>query len=221
MIKGVVFDMDGILIDSEPYWQEEERNAFRTVGIEITPGMQVKTHGVDADEVVKYWYNYQPWENISHARLKEMVFENVEKQILQKGKAMTGVSFIIDFFKRKKIPLALASSSPRRLINVVLKKLDLNHAFTAVCSAEEESHSKPHPAVYLTAAKKLQVQPVECMAFEDSVNGMIAAKAARMKTIVIPENKQRNNKAFGLADLKINSLLEFNEEHFINLNDNY
>lgn len=210
--------MDGILIDSEPYWQEEERNAFKTVGIDITPEMQLKTHGVDADEVVDYWYNFQPWENVSHERLKEMVFENVEKHIQQKGKAMVGVSSIIEFFFRKKIPLALASSSPRRLINVVLQKLDLKHAFTAVCSAEDECHSKPHPAVYLTAAKKLQVQPVECIAFEDSVTGMIAAKAARMKTVVIPEHNQNDNKAFELADLKLNSLLEFEEEHFLNLN---
>ena len=99
--------MDGILIDSEPYWQEEERNAFKTVGIDITPEMQLKTHGVDADEVVDYWYNFQPWENVSHERLKEMVFENVEKHIQQKGKAMVGVSSIIEFFFRKKIPLRL------------------------------------------------------------------------------------------------------------------
>lgn len=219
MIETVIFDMDGLLIDSEPLWQEAEIKIFSTVGVHLTRELCLQTMGYKIDEVVRYWHNKFPWEGKSFEEMEKEIFEEAIRLIVEKGEAMEGVNYILDFFKERKMRIGLASTSPIRVINTVLNKLNISHYFEVLHSAEFEEYGKPHPAVFINAAKKLDLQPYFCLVFEDSFNGLIAAKAARMKTISIPDKGYSNETKFDISDFKLNSLSEFNDRHFEALNN--
>jgi sugar-phosphatase len=104
------------------------------------------------------------------------------------------------------------------LITTALKKFHLFEYFNIINSGENEEIGKPHPALYLGAARKLGVDPVNCLAFEDSFNGAISAKAARMKLIAVPEKHDFDTTRFDFADLKIASLKDFKHKDFEHLN---
>jgi mannitol-1-/sugar-/sorbitol-6-/2-deoxyglucose-6-phosphatase len=212
MINTVIFDMDGLLIDSEPLWGLAMREVFSTVGVELSTELASHTTGLRTKEVVSYWHNYFKWDAKSAEQVTDEIIENVTARILREGRAMEGLHYILDFFAERNFKMGLASSSPMRLIQSVLDHLQIGASLHAVVSAEFEPYGKPHPAVYLSCAEKLNSSPLECVAFEDSVTGMIAAKAARMKVVVVPEVHRREEKKFVLADLKLDSLLEFDEK---------
>ncbi|MBA3450322.1 MAG: HAD-IA family hydrolase, partial [Chloroflexia bacterium] len=106
-------------------------------------------------------------------------------------------------------PLAIASSSSSEIIAAVLETLGLAHYFRVAQSAEHEPFGKPHPGVYIEAARALGIEPWRCLAFEDSPNGVIAAKAARMTCIAVPDPALANDRRFGAADLILPSLSDF------------
>ena len=108
MIKAVVFDMDGVLIDSEPLWQQVEIDVFKELGIALTPSMQVRTKGLRTDEMVHYWFTRYPW---SHPSPEVVIqdYENRMKTIFQEDvELMTGAESSVDFFRSLGLPLALA-----------------------------------------------------------------------------------------------------------------
>lgn len=219
MIEAVIFDMDGLLIDSEPFWLEAQREMLPMVGIRMTEDMWKETLGIRNKEVTELLYAKQPWDlnRISLEELDDKIAEHVIDSIYRKGKAMEGVGELLSFFREQNVKTALASSSDFRVIDAVIDKLNLQDSFEVVHSAETEDYGKPHPAVYLTTAKKLGVAPLNCLAIEDSLNGLISAKAARMKCVVVPGNPISNDKRFGLADIILPSLGEFTEEVWFRL----
>lgn len=212
MIEAVIFDMDGVLIDSEPFWQESEVDAFARVGLGLTREMCVQTMGLRVDEVVDYWRRRHAWEGVPSAELEDAIIGGVEERILSKGEAKEGVALALDFFRSRGVKVALASSSAYRLIRAVTERFRLTDKFDCVYSAEEEEYGKPHPGVYLTTARRLDVSPSSCLAVEDSFNGVLAAKAARMKCIAIPEEGARRDPRFSIADVMLGSLGEIDEE---------
>lgn len=214
MIKAVIFDMDGLLIDSEPLWQEAEINIFKKAGVNLTREMCRQTTGLGIDEAIKHWYDVNPWENYPLEQLRIEIITEVNRLISEKGEAMPGMEYILDFFDKKNMPLALASSSSFDLIETVVTKLQIKNRFRIIHSAQREEYSKPHPAIFISTAKMLQVEPKECLVFEDSFNGLIAAKAARMKAIAVPETALFNDNRMGIADEKLPSLLHFNQNVF-------
>ena len=218
MIEAVIFDMDGLLIDSEPLWQEAEILIFKRVNLMLTLEQCLQTQGLRIDEVVDYWYQKYPWTNFSKLEIEELIVAKVIELISQKGTALAGVDKAISFAKQKQVKIALASSSTSIIIQAALQRLNLNNAFTQIYSAESEILGKPHPGVYLTTASKLNVAPQRCLAIEDSLNGVLAAKAAQMKCIAIPEPSQRENPKFAIADVILNSLEEFDNRVWNNLN---
>ncbi|HVF69852.1 MAG TPA: hexitol phosphatase HxpB [Xanthomonadales bacterium] len=218
MIQAVIFDMDGVLIDSEPLWRKAAIKSFSTVGVRLTDDMCKETMGTRVDEVVNYWYHKFPWENTQKKLVEELIWENVIRLVKDEGKVKEGVRESLEFVKKQKLKIALASTSAMVLINTVLDKLGLQGYFEVIHSAEFEDYGKPHPGVYLTTAKKLGVQPQACVAIEDSINGMIAAKAAKMKCIAIPEKELVGDKRLGIADIVIPSLLEINQETWSRIN---
>lgn len=221
MIEAVIFDMDGLLIDSEPLWDISMQEVFATMGIDMTAELAEQTRGLRTREVVNHWHNYFKWESDrSPEDVCSAIIDGVTQKVLSEGEAMDGLHYILDYFQAKDLKVGLASSSPKSLIECVVDHLNIRSYFQAVYSAELEPYGKPHPAVYLSCAKDLNTDPVRCLAFEDSVNGMIAAKAARMKVVAIPEKSQADDKRFGLADLKLSSLLHFTDEHFDLLSEN-
>lgn len=219
MIKAVIFDMDGLLIDSEPLWQETEREIMRTVGLELTPEMQIQTFGLQTDEALHHWYVQKPWEEPGMKEVLEEFYRQISDKIIRHGALLPGVHEVLDFFRKREIPIAVASSSPRSIIDLVLEHFELDPYIELSHSSEDEDYGKPHPAVYLTTANLLDTPPAQCLAFEDSFNGLIAAVAARMKAVAIPDPRHRDDPRYSLADLKLNKLTDFNEKLFNRLNE--
>ncbi|VEP14074.1 Hexitol phosphatase B [Hyella patelloides LEGE 07179] len=218
MIKAIIFDLDGLLIDSEPLWQEAEILIFKQVNITLTPELCLKTKGLRIDEVVDYWYQKYPWKNLTKKEVEELIIGKVIELIHLKGEPLAGVDYAISFVRQKQVKIALASSSATKIIQAALQKLNLTNVFSEIYSAESEILGKPHPGVYLTTANKLDVSPQECLALEDSLNGVLAAKAAQMKCIAIPEPSQQNNLKFAIANITLKSLKELNNDVWKSVN---
>lgn len=217
MIRAVIFDMDGVLIDSEPFWRLADIEIFAKEGLFLTDEMCRQTMGMTCIESVQYWYNKHPWENANFHEISDAIENHVVKNILEKGEKLKGVDEIIGLFEKKNIPIGLASSSSIFVIEAVLKRLQLKHKFTCWHSAQFEEAGKPHPAVFLTTARKLCVKPYECLVFEDSINGIKAAKAAGMITIAVPEPHTIHDNRFSIADMVIPSLSDYNDEMLIEI----
>lgn len=220
MIKAVIFDMDGLLIDSEPFWRDAEIAEFAKVGITLTPEIAMQTMGLRISEVVLQWYEKHPWDKDEHPlpAVSDRIVKEVIRLIQLNGEPLAGVHEIIEFFTARSLKLALASSSDMALIEAVLEKLDIRHHFEVVHSAQFEAYGKPHPAVFLTTAERLGISPQQCLVLEDSLNGVISAKAARMKCLAVPEDAMRQEKRFVIADTVLHSLTEFNDSVWEGLN---
>lgn len=213
MIKAAIFDLDGLLIDSEPLWEEAETNVFARLGITVTKEICLKVKGYRVDESIRFICNLNPHFLPDYSKIERDILFEVKRLILEKGKGMPGGVYILHFFRARGMKIALASSSKMEIIQEALKKLGISQNFHFIHSAEFEEFGKPHPGIFITAARKLGVDPVNCVVFEDSLNGVIAAKAARMKVVAIPEEAAKHDPRFSLADLTLNSLLQFKEEH--------
>lgn len=206
--EAIIFDMDGLLVDTEPLWQQAEIAVFETVGIALTSDMCYETMGMRMDEVVRYWHDRFPWTGRSMAEVGDAVVDEVIRLVGERGKLMPGVAHALEWAGARHVPVALASSSPMRLIEAILAHFELKPVFQEIRSAETEPLGKPHPGVYLRTAQALGVAADRCIALEDSLNGLIAAKAARMRCIVVPEPRQYDDPRFAIADLKLKSLSE-------------
>jgi sugar-phosphatase len=217
MVSAVIFDMDGVLIDSEPFWKEADIQAYAKVGLFLTKDQCKVTAGMDSKSAVNYWYKLHPWEGKSIFELAEDIENFAEQLIAKYGEPMEGLDYILSFFESRNIPIALASSSKVQIIETVLNKFKIRERFTLYHSAQFEKEGKPHPAVFLTTAKKLGAEPSECLVFEDSINGVVAAKVAGMKVVALPDKYLLGDEKFKSADLIINSLNDFNEKLFQDL----
>ena len=211
MIKAVIFDMDGLLVDSKPIWEEAEVESFNKIGVPLTMEKTKETMGLRVDEVVKYWYSKYPWHKPSKKGVETEIVKKVIELINKKGKTCEGVLEIINLLKRQNIPMALASSSQTEIIDAVLDRIDIRDYIRLICSAEHEPFGKPHPGIYTTTAKKLGLRPEDCLVFEDSFNGLLAAKAGSMKCVCVPDEGLRRSPKLAIADAVINSLADFDE----------
>jgi sugar-phosphatase len=218
MISAVIFDLDGIIIESEPLWKEVEKKVFAGIGLNLTTEMCRRTVGLDTNDTIKFWYTERPWNGKSIEQLYGEIIQGMRDTMQEKVELKEGFLITLQMIKRKSIPVAVATSSPRVLIETALNKFNILGEFDVLNSSEKEEYGKPHPGVYLTTAQKLQTDPRNCLAFEDSFNGAIAAKAARMKVVTVPDPADFNDRRFDFSDLKLSSLLEFTEEKFDLLN---
>lgn len=217
-IKAVIFDMDGLLIDSEPLWQSAGMETLASFGKQLSAEQYHLTTGLRTEEWIEYWLRYFDIPLHHAADATEQIIRRAIEKISASGNMMPGVEHAFDFFQKKGIPMGLASSSPMKLIEVVLKKLKIGHHFVHCASAEHLPLGKPHPQVYLDCADAMNVSPVQCIAFEDSFNGMIAAKAARMKCIVVPAAADADHTKWKAADVQLETLLHLNDAAFDALN---
>lgn len=211
-MKAIIFDMDGVLIDSEPLWKIAEVEGFGKVGLDLTYTDCEETVGLRIDEVVKLWFAKEPWQGKSIEDVTQDIIDILIREIKEKGTALPGVEDCLKIFKNSGYKIGLATSSSNAIIDAVMERLNIRHYFDQVHSAEDEINGKPHPAVFLTCAKKLSADPAECWVIEDSFNGIIAAKAARMKVIAVPEKSHQIDPRLVIADLKLESLENFNIE---------
>lgn len=218
MITAVIFDMDGLLIDSEPFWREAEMKVFIGYGIKLSETECRKTMGMRIDEVVKYWSLIYPEAQLNISKIANEIIQEVIALVNKKGKELPGVIKTIRFFKDKGFKIAVASASNFELINTVVDKLGIREYFDHIESAEKLKYGKPHPEVFLTTAQKLNVEPMQCLVFEDSIFGVIAARAAHMKVVAVPDKANFEHTDYAIAHLKIPSLEWFSESHFESLN---
>ena len=209
--SAVIFDMDGLLIDSEPLWQQAGAETLQEYGVTLTDEQYILTTGLRTPEWVDYWFTHFSISKDQAIAAARQIEQAALDKIKQHGEAMEGVQYIMEFFKQHNFHIGLASSSPMRLIEAVVEKLNIQPYLNAITSAEHLPHGKPHPQVFLNCAELLQVPPTTCICFEDSFNGMIAAKAARMKCVVIPAPHVHHEGRWDAADRKLTSLLGFNK----------
>jgi sugar-phosphatase len=201
--------MDGLLIDSEVLWHEAEIEILGDrLGVPLDKDGCRTTKGMFVHEVTTHWYGMYPWSGPSPADVAVAIVDRVIELILTKGELKPGAVGAIDLCEAHGLGLAVASSSQYRLIDAALARFGLRDRFDVVHSAEDEEYGKPHPAVFLTAAAKLGVVPRRCVVWEDAPAGVVAAKAASMACIAVPEAGEDGHPAFGLADLVIDSLTE-------------
>lgn len=207
MIEAVIFDMDGLLIDSEPLWRKAEVEIFTKVGVPLTEDMCEQTTGTPIYDVVQYWYKRYPWKEKSKKDVTNEIVIRVKELIESNLIIKPGVIQVIKLLKSKNIPLAVCSSSPQILIDSVIQKMGLRSSFEFLYSGENETYGKPHPGAYLTCANKLGITTENILVFEDSLMGAISAKAASMKVIAIPEDQ--NKPGFEFCNKKLKSMKDF------------
>ena len=201
--------MDGVLVDSEPIWRAVEREVFAGVGIEVTDEDLFETMGVRVADVVERWHRRSPWDEPSREEVARSIVEGVAEAIQREGAFNKESIRAIDYVDGLGLRLALASSSPMRLIRAVLSLGGLADRFEVVLSAEDEQQGKPDPAVYRSAALALRVAPEHCLAVEDSINGVRSAKAAGMVCVAVPVSGVTDG--FEGADLVLGTIAEFDE----------
>ena len=209
--------MDGVLIDSEPLWKIAEVEGFGKVGLDLTHTDCEETVGLRIDEVVKMWHTKVGWKNKALKEVEEDIINILIREIKANPKPLDGVLESLEAVKSADLKIGLATSSANRILEVVLQELKIDNYFDAVHSAEHETHGKPHPAVFLSAAEKLVVDPSDCLVIEDSLNGVIAAKAARMKVIAVPEKSHQFDERLKVADKIIPSLKDFDPKDYLHL----
>lgn len=207
-IEAIIFDMDGVIIDSEELWKRAENEVFSSVGVKLTDEFCKRTEAMTTKEVTNFWFEKYPWKNKSLEEVENGVIERVAHLIAEEGKAIGGVEELVRKLNRKGYKIGLATNSPSCLIPVVLEKLAIDKYFDVTSSAEHELEGKPSPYVYLTTAEKLNVKPENCVVIEDSHSGLLAAKKAGMKTVIINTNNQEN-KNVDIADYKISDYSKF------------
>lgn len=209
--EAFIFDMDGLLIDSEPLWEEAGAEILRQYDISLTPEQYHSSTGLRTREWIDHWFSFF---KIDAAHSENAVTDIIQKAIDKigaSGVVMPGVMEVLQLLRKNGYKIGLATSSPLSLVDVVVDKLGIRHYFDVLTSAEPLAYGKPHPEVYINCAQRLGVLPTQCVCFEDSFNGMIAAKAARMKCVVIPAPQFQEQKRWNAADLQLKSLLDFGE----------
>lgn len=204
--KAVIFDMDGLLVDSEPLWVRAEIEVFGEVGVALREEDCALTKGLRTDDVVGYWYTRRPWTSCSPLDVERRLVARVAELVRAEGRALPGVRSAIAAARSVTAKIALASSSPSPIIVAVLERLDLAGTFEVVQSAETEAYGKPHPGIFITTAKRLDLSPTDCVVLEDSLTGVIAAKAARARCIAVPFDHPEHDARFVVADAIVASL---------------
>ena len=204
-----MFDLDGLLVDSEPFWRQAEIEVFASVGLDLTEADVRQTMGLRIDDAVLHWWVRHPWTGATPVEVERRVTARVAELIEAEGAPMPGVPEVIDLFASRSVPMAVCSGSYAVVIEAALDRLGIADAMSTWHSAEWEPLGKPHPGAYLSTAAKLGVDPTACLAFEDSFNGAISAKAARMRVVCVPEPAAQGSPRWGFCDLVLDTLAGF------------
>lgn len=204
--------MDGLLLDTEPLWGESMLRVAGAHNIPITADKFKETTGLRIYEVTDYWAHKYPWQGSTPQQVADDILDDIIALSKQKGTIMPGALQALELLNANGFKTGLASSSPMRMIDELLTHFNLKQYFQIITSADVVEMGKPHPAVFLHAAGSLNSNPLQCVVLEDSMNGLLAGKSARMKVIIVPDVLNFHKPEFVLADAKLTSLVEFDLE---------
>ncbi|OIO19079.1 MAG: 2-deoxyglucose-6-phosphatase [Candidatus Magasanikbacteria bacterium CG_4_9_14_0_2_um_filter_41_10] len=214
--RAIIFDMDGVLIDSELIWKDAGIELFTRLGVPMTRERMAETMGMRCDEVIALRYASEPWEGMTvDEATDELIRLVVEKT--KDGKVLPGALAAVRTAQNMGVKTAIASSSPMVLIETVVSHFGFGE-FDSLHSAFSEKRGKPAPDVYLATAKALDILPEHCIVIEDSLNGMKAAKAAGMMCIAVPDARYFSHEQVSdVADHIFDSLEACTREQFESL----
>lgn len=206
MIDTAIFDMDGLLLDTEPLWGKSMLRIAQKHQIPVTLQQFRETTGLKIYEVVHYWSIKYPWADSNVDLVVNEIVEDIIRLSKLEARVMPGVINLLQNLKGKGYKLGVATSSPQKMLEELIDYFKLGQYFQHLASADTVGFGKPHPAVFLECAKQLKSNPLQCVVFEDSINGVIAGKAARMKVIAVPDAAHYDDSRFAIADKKLRSL---------------
>jgi len=211
MLKAVIFDMDGVIIDSEPTHMKLENATYKKLGIEVTGDEHYSFVGSTSHYMWealknKYKLNQTLEELIEYDRSIYFEYLNSDECEIT---LIAGVKGLIEELYENGIKLAIASSSPLNVIEAIAKKFQIEEYFEVFVTGDDVKRSKPEPDIFLFASEKLGVSPENCVVIEDSHNGVRAAKKAGMKCVGI-NSDPTGSQDISMADLEINSFKEVN-----------
>ncbi|CUU47231.1 HAD family hydrolase [Clostridium beijerinckii] len=216
-MKAFIFDMDGVIIDSEPIHFEVDMQTIRELGCNISEKELEKYVGSTNEYMytdIKEKYNIKK-------SLQEIIDYKVEltkmKIIESHLEPIDGIKELLIELKNRNIPAAIASSSPKDLIDIVVSKFKLQEYFKYIISGEEVERGKPSPDIYIETSKKLGISPKKCVVIEDSRNGVFAAKDAKMNCIGF-KNINSGNQDLSKADIIVKSIRDID---LSNILENY
>lgn len=183
--KGAIFDMDGLLFDSEKVYQATWHELAAERGIVLEDGFLrdiCGANGANARKVVERYYHVEDGSQIQDACMQRVIAKFAACLPVKEG-----VPELLEFFRQRGVRMAVASSSLREQIDANLQKSGLGHYFDAVVCGAEVKHGKPAPDIFLHAAERIGLEPGECFVFEDSENGVRAGHAAGCMTVMVPD----------------------------------
>jgi beta-phosphoglucomutase-like phosphatase (HAD superfamily) len=218
MLEAVIFDMDGVLIDSEPFHLVVNEKIFANLGINLGEEeyhSYIGTTHKDMWSTIKKRYNLpQSVPELVNMQVSGNInyIKNEEIEPIK----IKGVSRLLSNIAQENIRIGIASSSPTEVIELVINKLRLSDYFSAIVGGEKIKRGKPSPDIFLKAAKRLKSKTCDCIVIEDSKNGVLAAKAAGMKCVGF-KNPNSGNQDLGKADLIINNYDSLNISTLKNL----
>lgn len=214
MIKAVIFDMDGVMIDSEPLWEKTEKIIMARKGLVYTPVYREKIVGLgqkDSAKLLKDTFSLDDEiEDIINTRIS-ILLDIYDKEL----ELVYGLINLLNLLSEKPVGVALASSSPKRVIDFVLGKFGLNSYFEPVVSGDFVENGKPHPEIYLHTAELLSLKPGECVVIEDSINGVRSSKSAGMYCVAVPD-KRLDPTGFIDADIRVDKLSDIDTGMLLN-----
>ena len=214
MIKAVIFDMDGVIVDSEPINYEVIRITFEKAGVKISKKEFIEewiVKGTGSREAIKRHNIKMSFEDLQKIK-KKIYLDILKRKVKLKPNAKRTIINL-----HKKYKLALASQGHRYNVDIIVKKFKLRKFFQAIIGKQNVNKGKPNPEIFLKASKELKVKPEECLVIEDTEKGIIAAKRAGMVCIAVPATWTKKYNDFSKADLAVNLLGEITIDVIKNL----
>lgn len=208
-MRAFIFDMDGVIINSQPIHYKVDSKILKKIGIKLSKEYMEGLAGMTNPEILKFLKK--------KFKFKENIQDIIDLEVKTKIKILEdedykpidGITDLVDNLRSNNILIAVASSSPRKFIEAVLTRFKIIDKFNEIICGEEVPKGKPEPDIYLKTAKELGVKVEDCVVLEDSTNGIAAAKAAGMKCIGFA-NKDSGNQDYSKADIVVKSIREIN-----------